>query len=182
MQRSGTTLLALAFAALVASCGDVDEARTDGADQDAASRIESGQPLDDGEGASAGTDLSEDIGTAVAGDEATSAYLVRFHRLRGGLIEAARPLDRALLAWHLAKDDEAAYEDRAVAPGAEYLFDRRVDPGENVNLVAREAAEAERLRELLDAHLAAGDAGVVEEGVRIDPGIAGRLRAMGYLR
>jgi arylsulfatase A-like enzyme len=81
-----------------------------------------------------------------------------------------------------AADDEAAYEDRAVAPGAEYLFDRRVDPGENVNLVARETAEAERLRELLDAYLAAGDAGVVEEGVRIDPGIAGRLRAMGYLR
>jgi arylsulfatase A-like enzyme len=81
-----------------------------------------------------------------------------------------------------ADGDEEAYEDRAVAPGAEYLFDRRVDPGENVNLIARETAEAERLRELLDAYLAAGDAGVVEEGVRIDPGIAGRLRAMGYLR
>jgi hypothetical protein len=78
--------------------------------------------------------------------------------------------------------DEEAYEDRAVAPGAEYLFDRRVDPGENVNLVTRETAEAERLRELLNAYLAEGDAGVVEEGVRIDPGIAGRLRAMGYLR
>jgi arylsulfatase A-like enzyme len=78
--------------------------------------------------------------------------------------------------------DEEAYEDRAVAPGAEYLFDRRVDPGENVNLVAREAEEAKRLRALLDAYLAAGDTGVVEEGVRIDPGIAGRLRAMGYLR
>jgi hypothetical protein len=36
------------------------------------------------------------------------------------------------------EDDEEVYEDRAVAPGAEYLFDRRVDPGENVNLVARE--------------------------------------------
>jgi hypothetical protein len=57
-----------------------------------------------------------------------------------------------------------------------------VDPGENVNLIAREAEEAERLRALLNAYLAAGDAGVVEEGVRIDPGIAGRLRAMGYLR
>jgi arylsulfatase A-like enzyme len=78
-------------------------------------------------------------------------------------------------------DDEEAYEDRAVAPGAEYLFDRRVDPGENVNLVARETAEAERLRALLDAYLAEGDAGVVEKGVRIDPGIAARLRAMGYL-
>jgi hypothetical protein len=79
------------------------------------------------------------------------------------------------------EDDEGAYEDRAVAPGAEYLFDRRVDPGENVNLVAREGAEAERLRALLDAYLAEGNAGVVEKGVRIDPGIAARLRAMGYL-
>jgi hypothetical protein len=35
---------------------------------------------------------------------------------------------------------------------------------------------------LLDAHLAARDAGVVERGVRIDPDIADRLRAMGYLR
>ena len=80
------------------------------------------------------------------------------------------------------EDDEAAYEDRAVAPGAEYLFDRRVDPDENVNLVSRESAAVARLRELLDDHLAEGNAGVVEKGVRIDPGIAGRLRAMGYLR
>jgi arylsulfatase A-like enzyme len=79
-------------------------------------------------------------------------------------------------------DDESAYEGRAVAPGAEYLFDRRVDPGENVNLVAREAAHAKRKREQLTQHLAAEPAGVVEEGVRIDPGIAERLRAMGYLR
>ncbi len=79
-------------------------------------------------------------------------------------------------------DDPAAYEGKAVAPGAEYLFDRRVDPGENANLVVREAAEAERMRALLDAHLEARDAGVVERGVRIDPSIAERLRAMGYLR
>jgi hypothetical protein len=53
---------------------------------------------------------------------------------------------------------------------------------ENVNLVEREAAEAERMRALLDAHQTEEGAGVVEKGVRIDPGIADRLRAMGYLR
>jgi arylsulfatase A-like enzyme len=80
------------------------------------------------------------------------------------------------------EDDPEAYESKAVAPGAEFLFDRRMDPGENANLVAREVAEAERMAALLDAHLAERDEGVVEKGVRIDPGIADRLRAMGYLR
>jgi choline-sulfatase len=75
-----------------------------------------------------------------------------------------------------------AYEARAVAPGAELLFDRRVDPGEDVNLVQREPAEAERMRALLDAHRAGRETGVVERGVRIDPEIADKLRAMGYLR
>ncbi len=80
------------------------------------------------------------------------------------------------------EDDPEAYEDKAVAPGAEFLFDRRVDPGENVNLMEREAKKAERMRALLRAHLAKQGDGVVESGVRIDPGIADRLRAMGYLR
>ncbi len=80
------------------------------------------------------------------------------------------------------EDDPEAYEGKAVAPGAELLFDRRVDPGENVNLMAREVSEAERMSTLLDAHLAERDQAVVEKGVRIDPGIAARLRAMGYLR
>ncbi len=79
-------------------------------------------------------------------------------------------------------DDPGAYEGRAVAPGAEFLFDRSVDPGENVNLVAREPAAAARLRRLLDRHLAETSTGVVEKDVRIDPGIADRLRAMGYLQ
>jgi arylsulfatase A-like enzyme len=81
-----------------------------------------------------------------------------------------------------AEDDPEAYEGKAVAPGAEFLFDRSVDPVENVNLVEREASEAERMRGLLDAHETEEGAGVVEKGVRIDPGIADRLRAMGYLR
>ena len=46
----------------------------------------------------------------------------------------------------------------------------------------REVAEAKRMAALLDAHLAARHESVVEKGVRIDPGIAERLRAMGYLR
>jgi len=91
-------------------------------------------------------------------------------------------------AWTYARnarppeDDPEAYEGRAVAPGAEFLFDRRVDPGENVNLVRLEAAQAARLRALLDEHWAGSGEGVAERGVRIDPGIADRLRAMGYLR
>ncbi|MCH8924988.1 MAG: sulfatase-like hydrolase/transferase, partial [Proteobacteria bacterium] len=80
------------------------------------------------------------------------------------------------------EDDLEAYEGKAVAPGAEFLFDRRVDPGENVNLVAREVADARRMAALLGAHLSEEGDGVVEKGVRIDPGIADRLRAMGYLR
>lgn len=80
-------------------------------------------------------------------------------------------------------EDPKAYESRAVAPGAELLFDRRVDPGENVNLIFLEPGQAERMRQEFDAHwqLEPADA-VLERGVRIDPGIADRLRAMGYLR
>ncbi len=91
-------------------------------------------------------------------------------------------------AWTYARNASAvegadgADEVRAVAPGAEFLFDRSVDPGENVNLVTRERAQAERMRELLDRHLAQEEAGIVERGVRIEPGIAERLRAMGYLQ
>jgi arylsulfatase A-like enzyme len=92
-------------------------------------------------------------------------------------------------AWTYARnapaendDENAARRFQCVAPGSEFLFDRRVDPGENVNLVAREPAETGRMRELLDRHLSKEGAGVVERGVRIDPGIADRLRAMGYLQ
>ena len=80
-------------------------------------------------------------------------------------------------AWTYARnatppeDDPEAYEAKAVAPGAEFLFDRRVDPGENVNLVAREPVEAERMRDAARrATSPSEDEGVVEKGVRIDPG------------
>jgi choline-sulfatase len=80
------------------------------------------------------------------------------------------------------EDDPDAYEGKAAAAGVELLFDRRVDPGENANLILREVAEAERMSALLDVHLVERAQAVVEKGVRIDPGIAARLRAMGYLR
>jgi arylsulfatase A-like enzyme len=64
----------------------------------------------------------------------------------------------------------------------EFLFDRRVDPGENVNLIDLDSSEVERMRSLLEQHLAREPAEVREGGVRIDPSIAERLRAMGYLR
>ncbi len=77
---------------------------------------------------------------------------------------------------------EEGVETRAEAPIDEFLFDRSVDPGENVNLLSREPEEAARWRSRLRAHLAVEDAGVVDSSVRIDPAIANRLRAMGYLR
>ncbi len=64
---------------------------------------------------------------------------------------------------------------------AEFLYDRSVDPGENVNLVELEPGEAAHLRARLDAHLARPPApGVLQSDVRIDPGIAQKLRALGY--
>jgi len=58
-----------------------------------------------------------------------------------------------------------------------------VDPGENVNLVDREPSEAQRMRRLLDDHLEQAPADAVRDtGVRIDPSIAQKPRAMGYLQ
>ncbi|MEM9175627.1 MAG: sulfatase [Myxococcota bacterium] len=75
------------------------------------------------------------------------------------------------------------FRNSAAAPGAEFLFDRRLDPGENVNLADREAAERARMATQLEAHLREfPDEGVRQEDIRIDPAIADRLRAMGYLR
>jgi hypothetical protein len=91
-------------------------------------------------------------------------------------------------AWTYARnasppeDDPEAYEAKAIAPGAELLFDRSVDPGENANLLDLEPEAAERMRALHQAHLEGAGPGVVESGVRIAPHIAERLRAMGYLR
>ena len=82
-------------------------------------------------------------------------------------------------AWTYArnvdqKDDAGKQRD--------FLYDRGVDPVENVNLIELEAEMAERMRARLDEHLALDPVdGVLEQGVRIDPKIAAGLRAMGYL-
>jgi hypothetical protein len=76
-----------------------------------------------------------------------------------------------------------SYASRAVDPGKEFLFDRSVDPGENVNLIDLESRRAAELQAQLDRHLAQSPVeDVKEEDVRIDPAIAERLRAMGYLQ
>jgi choline-sulfatase len=75
-----------------------------------------------------------------------------------------------------------APEPPGVRPGAELLFDRLVDPDENVDLAALEPARRDALRAQLEAHMAGSAAGVRATDVYIDPAIAERLRAMGYLR
>jgi arylsulfatase A-like enzyme len=69
------------------------------------------------------------------------------------------------------------------AEPAEFLFDRCVDRGENVNLIAMatERTPAEQMRTMLDDHLARVVDDVRQEDVTIDPGIEERLRALGYL-
>jgi arylsulfatase A-like enzyme/Flp pilus assembly protein TadD len=90
--------------------------------------------------------------------------------------------------WTYARNDEAdaddpqAWRSRAVDPGLEQLFEHAIDPGENVDLMATEPEQAARLRAALEAHVDAGGADVRQQGIRIDPGIAEKLRALGYLR
>jgi hypothetical protein len=64
--------------------------------------------------------------------------------------------------------------ERSPAWAAELLFDRSIDPGENVNLIGREPGHAAELRALLDDHLAGeGAANVMERDVRAE----GEVRA-----
>jgi arylsulfatase A-like enzyme len=78
-------------------------------------------------------------------------------------------------AWSMARNlDEA---------GREFLFEREIDPLEDANLIDLEPEQAERLRAVLDAHLAVEVRdGTRIEDVSIDPGIAAALRAVGYLQ
>ena len=79
--------------------------------------------------------------------------------------------------WTYARDVESEAQPR------ELLFDRALDAGENVNLIDLEPEQAHRMRERMDDYLAGRrDEEALETEVRIDPGIAGRLRALGYLR
>ena len=88
-------------------------------------------------------------------------------------VKAVRQLSVNDGSWSFARNTE---------DGAEFLFDRVVDPGENVNLVEREPEQAARMRRLLDAYLAGEpfpETRVAD--VRVDPNIARLLRALGYL-
>jgi arylsulfatase A-like enzyme len=78
-------------------------------------------------------------------------------------------------AWSMARNlDEE---------GREFLFERELDPMEDANLIDLEPEQAERLRAVLDAHLAVeAREGTRVEDVSIDPGIAAALRAVGYLQ
>jgi arylsulfatase A-like enzyme len=78
-------------------------------------------------------------------------------------------------SWSLARNLD---EERR-----EFLFERELDPLEDANLVDLEPAAAERMRAVLDAHLAAeARADTRATDVRIDPKVAERLRAVGYLQ
>ena len=78
-------------------------------------------------------------------------------------------------AWSFMRDDEGER--------AERLYDLSIDLAEDANLIDLEPAEADRMRAQLDAHLGQSPRpGVRREDVTIDPGIAERLRAVGYLQ
>ena len=77
--------------------------------------------------------------------------------------------------WSFSRDLGEAARER--------LFDGRVDPDENVDLVDVEAQDAERLRAMLDAYQRRSPRpDTVRSEIRIDPGIAEKLRALGYLQ
>lgn len=90
------------------------------------------------------------------------------------------------LPYAVAAREPSGEADAEPAPNAapldEFLFDRSVDPGENVNLIELEPSESARWRRRLDAYLEGRREDVRETNVRIDPSIAERLRAMGYLQ
>jgi arylsulfatase A-like enzyme len=78
-------------------------------------------------------------------------------------------------SWSLARNLD---EERR-----EFLFERELDPLEDANLVDLEPAAAERMRNVLDAHLSVeARADARAANVRIDPTIAEALRALGYLQ
>jgi arylsulfatase A-like enzyme len=78
--------------------------------------------------------------------------------------------------WSYARNVELDPE------ASEFLFDGQVDPDAQVNLIEFEASQGERLARLLEEHRSRRpERDVRSRGVAIDPAIAERLRAMGYL-
>ena len=64
----------------------------------------------------------------------------------------------------------------------EFLYDRQIDPSEDVNLIGREPEQTKRLQALFRAHREVPPVqNVLKSKVSIDPGIAERLKAMGYI-
>jgi len=105
--------------------------------------------------------------------EADATDRESFASLRARLYPDARVEDGiADSHWHLLRGED----------GEARLYDRSVDPDEHVDLAAIEPEVRERLAAKLDAHLArAPRAGVADEDLRIDPELARRLRALGYV-
>ncbi|MBW2242897.1 MAG: sulfatase [Deltaproteobacteria bacterium] len=132
-----------------------------------------------------GTSLLPLITSSSQGEDRPSYAALGFTLFRDASVQDALTTGDWTYARNApAKENEPDdYTSRAVAPGGEFLFDRSVDPGEKVNLIELEGARAAAMRGELEKHLAEAELNdVKDEGVRIDPAIAGRLRAMGYLR
>jgi len=93
------------------------------------------------------------------------------------------PILHGVVEQNSLNDGSWLYARNVGGGDAELLFDRALDPSEDVNLIEFEPAVAKRQRARLDDHLGGGAAaGVRETDVRIDPVIAERLRALGYLQ
>ena len=96
--------------------------------------------------------------------------------LKGKIMLASR-LQIALNdgGWTIVRDLEG--------DGGEFVFDGSIDPFEDANLVELERDRAAALRQRLDDHEGQGARpGVSRSEVWIDPAIARRLRAVGYLQ
>jgi arylsulfatase A-like enzyme len=78
-------------------------------------------------------------------------------------------------SWSFVRDIDGSQRER--------LFDLRVDPDEEVDLIEIEPQAADPMRSLLDAYQQREPvSGLVRSGIRIDPQIADKLRALGYLQ
>jgi arylsulfatase A-like enzyme len=117
-----------------------------------------------------GTSLVPLMSGAETGDDRPSYASLRAHIIRSSKLQVAVNDGR----WTLVRDLEA---------GTEQLFDLSVDPQEDANLIDLEPERAAQMRRVLDAYEQTdARAGVNREQVRIDPSIAERLRAVGYLQ